>query len=259
MSIGIAGPRLDDEIERHISTASQRGLDRVIGGSSPTSTDKQPLFIKFTSAKFGGLHAHGGPWGKPPGGLYVSAAPGFTWGRACYVTPLRFPVSTAIFGRCGIVAKGNPAGWRLFDATDVFAQDLYMAWASVQPYARLLMLTTHSAVANQFLRDRFRTQYRIDCVVFPPDETNRHYTRRRTDRWLAVSEWRGGQLVGDTLSTRFSEPRLAAVLAEEFEPVHHALGRRSLIGPMKLPIDHAKLSADIAAAYNGRQIATVTA
>lgn len=50
--------------------------------------------------------------------LKISETPGFTWGRGTYVTPLAFPLSTAIFGRVGVVAEigeratGERAGTR---------------------------------------------------------------------------------------------------------------------------------------------------
>lgn len=49
------------------------------------------------------------------------------------------------------------------------------------------------------------------------------------------------------------------VLAEEFEVIRAGLDRRTLIGPMSLPIDHVQIAADAATAYNASDIATVTA
>ena len=167
------------------------GLITLLNGSWPRSANGLPLFIKYTSAKFGGIYAPIGPKASSlkPSGLYVSATIGYTWGTACYVSPLLYPVSTAIYGRCEVVAEADPSGWRIFDASDLACQQLYIDWVNAQPYARLLILTTHSQLANKFLRDQFRAQFRIDCVVFPPDKSNRHYTRHRQDRWLAVTQW----------------------------------------------------------------------
>jgi hypothetical protein len=256
MATPVVPPALDRAIRRHIDGVSLHGLTALLGPDWPMTGRGHPLFIKFASAKFGGAYGRA----VPPAGLFISATPGYTWGRACYVTPLLYPLSTAIFGRCGVVAEADPTDWRLFDATSPAAQDLYMDWVRVQPFSRLLMLTTHSQLANQYLRDRFRTQYRIDCVIFPPDEIGRHYTRRKIDRWLAVSEWGpGGELAAAQFCTRFRGARLGAVLAEEFETVHKAVGRRSLIGPHHLPIDHAAIRSAIAAAYATNQIATISA
>lgn len=262
MTTALVPPALDSAIRGAISAATAAGLLPLLGGGSwPTSATGQPLFIKFIGARYGASYAATGlkAGGTTPLGLFVSSSPGFTWGKACYATPLKYPVSTAIYGRCGIVAEADLTGWRLFDATDAAAQQLYLDWVRSQPYSRLLMLTTHSQLANQFLRNAFRTQYQIDCVVFPPDESNQFYTRRSHDRWLAVSEWTSGGELAAGYCSKFLNPRLAAVLAEEFEVEKAGLGRRSLIGPTSLPIDHAQIAADIATAYNMSDIATVTA
>lgn len=262
MTSALVPPALDANINASINAATATGLLSLLKGTWPKSRSGLPLFIKFTSAKFGAAYATSGPKAvtAKPGGLFVSASPGFTWGTGCYTTPLLYPVSTAIYGRCGIVAEADPTGWRLFDATDTATQQLYLDWIRVQPYSRLLMLTTHSQLANQYLRNAFRTQYRIDCVVFPPDEANQYYTRRKYDRWLAVSEWNSaGELSSGPYCSRFLSPRLSVVLAEEFEVARGGLARRSLIGPMSLPINHAGLATDIAKAYNSSDIATVSA
>ena len=44
----------------------------------------------------------------------------------------------------------------------------------------------------------------------------------------------------------FRNPRLAAVIAEEFELSHNARGRRTLIGPTAVPLDHVGLATSIA-------------
>lgn len=257
----IVPPLLDAHIHAQIASATRTGLVHLLGGSWPRSNGGKHLFVKFTSARYGAAYRTVGVGASSavPTGLFVSTSAGFTWGQGCYVTPLLYPVSNAIYGRCGIVAEADPAGWRLFDATDPVSQQLYLDWASFQPYYRALTLTTHSQLANQYLRNAFRRQYRIDCVVFPPDELNPHYTRRRVDRWLAVSHWSGSGDLAAGYCSRFLNPRLAVVLAEEFEASHRGIGRRSVIGPTSLPIDHVQLARDIATAYNTSSIATVTA
>jgi hypothetical protein len=261
VTTALVPPALDAAIRAAIAGASTTGLLPLLGGSWPTSNSGRPLFIKFMSARYGASYGVKGPKAgvAKPTGLFVSAAPGFTWGKACYATPLLYPVSTAIYGRCGIVAEADPTGWSLFDATDASCQQLYLDWVRSQPYSRLLTLTTHSQLANQFLRNAFRTQYGVDCVVFPPDESNQFYTRRSHDRWLAVSEWSTTGELASGYCSKFQNARLSVVLAEEFEVEKGGLGRRSLIGPTSLPLDHAQLAADIATAYNMSDIATVTA
>jgi hypothetical protein len=122
------------------------------------------------------------------------------------------------------------------------------------------MLTVHANLANQYLRNSFRETFNIDCVVFPPDEVNPHYTRHSTHRWLAVSDWASsGRLLKGKLSTRFTDPRLVVVVAEDFEKVHGGLGRRTLIGPQAVPFNPPVTPAALVAAHGTGQIVTVSA
>lgn len=157
-----------------------------------------------------------------------------------------------------MVASADVANWRIFNAGDPAAAQLYITWVSLQPYARMLLLTTHSQLANQYLRNLFKTHYQIDCVVFPPDEMNLHYTRHRTDRWLVVTDWSGAEIRNGGYSKRFLGPRLATVISEEFEATHGGIGRRTLIGPLKVPLPHATFATQIAAAYNSTTILTIS-
>jgi hypothetical protein len=248
---------LDTAIGAAINQATGKGLNGLLPGPLPQSANGLPLFIKYTSAKFGGTYAPVGPnAAAPKPGLHVSAAEGFTWGTACYVAPLVFPVSTAIYGRCGIVAEADPSNWRIFDASDAYSQQLYVNWVNLQPYAHKLILTTHSQLANQFLRNLFRTQYKIDCVVFPPDEDNLHYTLPMQDLWLAVTQWSVNGEISSGPSTVFRNPRLSVVLAEEFE---RSMGHPTLIGPTVLPLNRTQAAVSIVHAYNTAQISTMTA
>src|SRR3954452_14986995 len=130
MTSAAVPPSLDTAIDTSIDAATLTGLVSLLGGGWPKSRRGLPLFIKFMSAKYGAVYATKGPKaGTPtPTGLFVSASAGFTWGKGCYAKPLLYPVSTAIYGRCGVVAEADPAGWRLFDATDPVAQQLYVNW-----------------------------------------------------------------------------------------------------------------------------------
>jgi hypothetical protein len=256
----IVNPKLDKEIRDHIDDATKDGLWSITGCAAVKDRKGRALFVKYMAAKYGGEYS---PLrrSRPPAGLYISNSPGFTWGNGCYVAPLGYAVSTAIYGRCGVVAAGDPSRWRIFNAADPKAAQLYVNWALGQPYARILMLTTHSQLANQYLRNRFKTQYHIDCVAFLPDEMNHRYTRHSTDRWLAVTDWvvNGGREIRNSgYSSRFEDARLAALVSEEFEPTRGGIGRRILIGPLKPPLPFPTLAADIAANYNASTIFTVS-
>ncbi len=155
MSRGLPTP-VDKDIEDSIVDASSRGLVAVVG--SPTA-DLVEHVIKFTAASYGGQYPPS-PRARTPCALYISPSPGFTWGAAVYVCPLAFPLSSAIYGRCGIV--GKLSGWRyyrIFDAANPRAAALYVAWSQLQPMSTMLALTTHSQLANQTLRNAFRTRF----------------------------------------------------------------------------------------------------
>lgn len=193
--------------------------------------------------------------------LYVSSSPGFTWGAALYVCPVAYPISTGIYGRCGVVAElGSTTGWRLFNAADPSIATLYVQWVQRQPMFEMLTLTTHSQLANQALRNGFRSRFGVDAVVFHPDEMNRRYTNRTRDRWLAISEWSpSGRLVTSGATTRVLSPKLCVVLAEEFEPTKSGIGRKAFIGPTPFLASMEPTPADVIQAYRASNLLWVGA
>lgn len=247
---------VDGDIKACIDDATHLGLAAVAAPGRPAN--ESSFVIKYTSAKFGGTY--------PPmpnkaigAALYVSPSPGFTWGAALYVCPVAYPLSGAIYGRCGVVAElRTPAGWRIFDATDGNSANLYVQWIQRQPMFPLLTLTAHASFANQLLRNLFRRRFQIDVVVFPPDEFNNHYTRRNTDRWLAISEWApGGGLMTVGPATRAVDPRLCVVLAEEFEPTRSGIRRKTFIGPTRGLASTRPTPADLIRAYANNDLLLV--
>src|SRR6266508_4193499 len=194
--------------------------------------------------------------GAPLAIKYVPAKWARTYARSggTYVTPLAFPISSAIFGRVGIVARFQPAGWRVFDATLPRKQELYMQWVYSQPRRRQLLLTTHSQVANQFLRNLFRTTFQIDCVLFHPDQRNRFYTDH-TDVWITVSDWNQGELVRTGGSARFQDAKMVVLVEEEFEPSADDIRRATLIGPRAPRTANASATAAIRSAYASNDVA----
>jgi hypothetical protein len=102
--------------------------------------------------------------------LKISDTPALTWGTATYVTPLVFPLSSALYGRIGLVTDFDPSGWRIFDATVPASRRAYVQWVRVQPCFSDLLLTVHSTQANHLLRNKFRKDFQIDCVLFHPDQ-----------------------------------------------------------------------------------------
>lgn len=247
MTVGVP-TAFDGAIEAAIHAASARGLAAL--AAPGRAADEADHVIKYTNARYGGQYPPG-PNAVPVPGLYVSPSPGFTWGAALYACPVAYPISGGIYGRCGVVARlTSTNGWRLFDATDPATAALYVQWVQQQPMFYMLTLTTHSQLANQLLRNAFRTRFRIDAVVFPPDEWNRRYTLRRHDRWLAISEWSSSRrLVTAGPASRASSPKLCVVLAEEFEPTKSGIGRHAFIGPTPFLATMQPTPADVIQAY----------
>ncbi len=239
---------VDRQVEASIAAASAAGLATL--AAPGRSAVEAAYVIKYTSARFGGQYAPG-PNALAGSSLYVSPSPGFTWGAGLYVCPVAYPLSGGIYGRCGVVAELHPtAGWRLFNASDPLVASLYVQWVQCQPMFDMLTLTTHSQLANQLLRNAFRTRFAIDVVIFPPDEMNRRYTDRTRDRWLAISEWSSpGRLATTGPSSRIAEPRLCVVLGEEFVATKSGIGRKAYIGPTPSLATMAPTPADVISAY----------
>ena len=248
---------VDYLIEAAISHATRHGLAAIAAPGRPA--DETNYVVKYTSAEYGGRYPPS-PNAIASPGLFVSPSPGFTWGVGVYACPVAYPVSGAIYGRCGVVAELPPtAGWQIFDATDPTTARLYVHWAQSQPIFPMLTLTAHANWANHLLRNLFKTRFKIDVVVFYPDEFHNSYTSRTADRWLAISEWSGGRLVGGVTSTRAVEPRLTVILAEEFLPTRSGIRRKALIGPTPLLHSFFPTAADVIRHYNAANLLWVGA
>lgn len=164
--------------------------------------------------------------------LYVSKTPALTWGTATYVAPVSTPLTSALYGRVGLVSTYDPTGWRVFDATRPAAASAYIAWVKSQPsHFRTLLLTVHSTLANHALRNAFRETFLIDCVLFRPDEEAEAHTVLRSDVWMAVSEWSSHNTIIDGPASRFSEPRFTILIDEEFNTTSNG---PTVVGTRKL-------------------------
>lgn len=237
----IGGPvprHIDDRIRAAIGPFPVSILD-IGTGVCP------PLVIKYIPPKFATIYH------RPGQKINISDTLGFTWGRATYVAPIAFPLSTAIFGRIGVVSRFDPNGWRTFDATVAENQQLYIQWLQTRPLYPDVVLTAHSAYILQMLRDLFRSRYDIDCVLFRPDQSNPRYTKTKSDVWMAVTDWRyrpagivpgsGGKFIASGFSDRFIDARLTVVIEEEFEDEMGGIHRAGLLNLTGTP-----LSADLA-------------
>ncbi len=148
--------------------------------------------------------------------LKISDTPLQTWGTATYVTPIAFPLSSALYGRIGLVTRFDPTGWKIFDATDPHARAAYVNWVRGQPAFSELLLTVHSTSANQALRNKFRRAFSIDCVLFNPDQEADIHTDRAQHVWMAVTDWAANGQLDTTFSNRLSDARFTVLLDEDF-------------------------------------------
>ena len=257
MSVGVPTP-LDAQIEASILASTSVGLASL---AAPGRAPQEARYVlKYTSARHGGRYPPSPNAASAPG-LFVSASPGFTWGPGVYACPVAYPLSGAIYGRCGIVAElPDTTAWRIFDATAPHVANLYVQWAQWQPMYSMLTLTAHANWANHLLRSLFKARFQVDVVVFAPDEFHARYTDRVHDRWLAISEWSAaGKLASGVTATRAIHPRLTVILAEEFEMKTSGIRRQALIGPTPFLASMAPSPADVIAAYRAGDLLWVGA
>jgi hypothetical protein len=184
--------------------------------------------IKFVNSKWAAAY-------QKPRRLYISATPALTWGTATYVTPLAYPLSSALYGRIGLVSDYDPAGWRIFDATRPTVRRAYVRWVQSQvSFHHELLFTVHSTHANHVLRNRFRERFKIDCVLFNPDQEAELHTNVGKHVWMAVTDWtkkRGGhRRINSGKSARFNKARFTVLIDEDF----------ALLETSGLPIQKAK-------------------
>jgi hypothetical protein len=168
--------------------------------------------------------------------LVVSTTPGFTWGDGVYVVPLQHVYSAMIYGRVGVMGWIDKADLaRVYDASDLVGVSLYKEWIQFKPGLFTLLTTTvHSNFANRRLRNVFRQRFKLDLVLFRPDEFNRAYVQPMRDRWCVVADFPGGTaLPAGTVgfSRRIRDCELVAIGSEEFIVDKTGFIRQDLIGP----------------------------
>lgn len=160
--------------------------------------------------------------------LYASDVPGYTWGAGVYLAPLAAPLTTMMYGRVGIVGRIDPK--RIFDATGVAGQTLYQAWIRYQwQWFNLLTTTIHSSLANRYLRNAFKERFRLDCVVFKPDQFCPGYVLPNSDVWFAVTHWMNGRPAAG-VTTAIMSPEWCVVGCEEFSAYQKDLVFDALLG-----------------------------
>ncbi len=165
--------------------------------------------IKFIQSRWADFYSSPNP-------LKISETPALTWGTATYVTPLAFPLSSALYGRIGVVTDFNPAKWRIFDATNSSSRNAYVQWARSQPIYSDLLLTVHSTLTNHLLRNSFREMFNIDCILFHPDQEAEIHTDIEQHIWMAVSDWTRDGTLESGMSSRLNKARFTVLIDEDF-------------------------------------------
>ena len=174
------------------------------------SVGGERLAVEFVPSRWAAGYAK-------PQRLKISMTPALTWGTATYVTPLAFPLSSVLYGRIGLVTSFSPDYWTVFDATDPAARAAYVAWAQAQPNYPDLLLTVHSTYANHVLRNKFRKDFTIDCVLFHPDQEADLHTDLSLDVWMAVTDWLPNGEIDTRFSDRLADSRFTILIDEEFD------------------------------------------
>jgi hypothetical protein len=212
---------LEATITQHLTTGANNPR---LGASLGTGVNANKLYvIKYTAPKFlSGILA--------TKSLYASETPGYTWGDAVYVAPLSYPRSTMMYGAAGVVGWLDAGKLTCYDAVDPSGISYYQDWIRYFPplYAQLTT-TVHANHANRELRNKFRSRFGIDCVLFRPDEPCSGYADVTTDLWLALTEWGATRQVANGRSQAVKDLKWCAIATEAFEP--DGLGYRALLHP----------------------------
>jgi hypothetical protein len=168
-----------------------------------------PYVIKFVNSRWASAYSS-------PAQLKISENPALTWGTATYVTPLAYPLSSALYGRIGLVTEFDPTNWNIFDATKVASRMAYVRWTQAQPAFSDLVLTVHSTYTNHLFRNKFRRDFRIDCVLFHPDQEAEIHTDRGQHVWMAVTDWKRRWQIDSKMSKRLARARFVVLIDEDF-------------------------------------------
>ena len=194
------------DVETHIEPYQSSALQAMFAAAGIS-----PHAIKFVNSQWAPNYAS-------PQRLKVSQTPALTWGTGTYVSPVVFPLSSVLYGRVGLVTDFDPTDWRIFDATRPAARASYLRWARAQPNFSDLVFTVHSTFANHLMRDRFRRDFQIDCVLFHPDQEAELHTDRSQHVWMLVTDWLPDTGEIDArYSDRLSRARFTVLIDEEFD------------------------------------------
>lgn len=212
---------LDHDIDKYITGFSRQSYD---GKFSPTQH-----VIKYLPPSRVKLFQQSARPTSSPKRLFAADKPGYTWGDAVYICPLKWPFSGMLYGRAGVV--GTVAPQRVYDAVDPQGISYYQQWIQAQSkWYDLLTTTIHEEVANRYLRNRFRTYFQLDCVFFHPDQIAPPYSDRRQDIWFGITHEVNGR-VACGLTSAVANPEWCVLLCEEFAASKGKMVYGALLGP----------------------------
>ena len=242
-----------DLLDPNVEEAVKDGIGDYAGSplqAAVDAADVGALAIKYSDARYAETI-------RRMQRLHISSTLDFTWGTGVYCTPLANPLSTAIYGRVGAVARFDPDGWQIFDATNPYNQAAYIGWLQAQPLYPLLTLTVHARLANQLMRDHFRETFAIDCVVFHPDQADTTgagggfgavYTHP-SDVWMCVGDFGLDRRLLRGASRRLNDAWPCVLIEEQFEPLLEGMVYAPQIALGQTPAG-ATLAGAIAAAHS---------
>lgn len=239
---------LEVKISSYLLAGSGGPLLQTSLGKDPA--DRHKLYvIKYTAPKFlSDILA--------TRSLYASKEPGYTWGDAVYLAPIAYPRSTMMYGSAGVVGWLDTSGMTFFDAVDPVGIMYYQDWIRYFPALYTQLTTTiHADHANRELRNKFRSRFAIDCVLFRPDESCAGYADPANDLWLAVTEWGVTRQVAHGRSQTVKDLKWCAISTEDFEPdglgYHAILHPHLSTGQIFSRSSYRSLERDLRSAYLG--------
>lgn len=200
----LLGNAIRTQVEASVTGYRRSRLERLVD-----QTGEPPLAIKFVPSEWATHYA-------VPRALKISTTPALTWGTGTYVTPLAFPLSSVLYGRVGVVTTFDPTDWRIFDATTQRGRRAYMDWARTQPNFDDVILTVHATFTNHELRNKFRKDFHIDCVLFQPDQEAELHTDLSQHVWMLVTDWMPDGTIETEFSGRLASARFTVLIDEEF-------------------------------------------
>lgn len=165
-----------------------------------------------------------------------SNTPGFTWGDGAYVVPIKFPYSTMMYGRAGVMGYLEETTIaRAFDSVSNYGIGLYQEWITYHDVLfRNATMTVQPKFANRILRNRFKSDFNIDLVFFRPDQHCQRYVAKRRDQWFVVSENHTGAAHVPTAtpakSNKIRDCEWVVLQYEDFESTSSELHFKELVG-----------------------------